>query len=66
VTYDEQLKIEKFKAEAARELELTRLTGQFEHAAMRPAYLLNGGALIASLTYRGHVLEPNKHHPSGP
>ncbi len=54
MTDDNEFKIEKFKADASHELELMRATIQFEHAAMRPAYLLNGGALIASLTYLGH------------
>ena len=34
--------------------ELARLTGAFEHAAIRPLYLLNGGALIAVLAFAGN------------
>ena len=54
----DQMKIEEFKADKAHEEELTRATVQFEHAAMRPVFLLNGGALIAALTFLGHA------HPS--
>jgi hypothetical protein len=64
MTCNGELDIEKFKAEAAHELELTRLTAQFEHAAMRPLYLLNGGALIATLTYLGHALSDDKPQPT--
>src|SRR5512143_171398 len=64
MTCNGELEIEKFKAKAAHELELTRATAQFEHAAMRPLYLLNGGALIATLTYLGHALGSDKPEPT--
>ncbi len=46
---------EKYKAREARHLELIRATVAFEHAALRPTFLLNGGALIAVLTFLGHA-----------
>jgi hypothetical protein len=58
--------LEDHKAELARQLEqekeavehgrlLTQATIAFEHAAIRPLYLLNGGAVIAALTYAGNI-----------
>jgi hypothetical protein len=39
----------------ARHLELFRATAAFEHATLRVPYLLNGGALVATLTFLGNI-----------
>ena len=46
---------ERLRARDASELELLKATVAFEHAAIRPLYLLNGGAIIAALTFVGNV-----------
>lgn len=41
----------KFEQRLQSALQLQEATSRFEHAALQPLYLLNGGALIASVTY---------------
>lgn len=47
------IEMERLKGSWASALELQRATNAFEHAVMKPAYLLNGGALIVVMTYLG-------------
>jgi hypothetical protein len=51
-----ELERERLKARDQRELELLRATNTFEHAAIRPLVLLNGGAIVAVLTFVGHIM----------
>ncbi|MCH8111937.1 MAG: hypothetical protein IH905_08295 [Proteobacteria bacterium] len=46
---------EKYRAFAAQHLEIFKATVAWEHAILKPPFLLNGGALIAVLTFLGHV-----------
>ena len=55
----EDAKLVRYKAIRAHELELNRATGAFEHAALRPVVILNGGALVAFLSLLGAVWEPD-------
>ncbi|ADJ29876.1 hypothetical protein [Nitrosococcus watsonii] len=48
--------LERFKAKLASESELLKATAAFEHAALRPLYLLNGGALIAFMALYGAIV----------
>jgi hypothetical protein len=45
--------VEIYRAYRAHELELNRATSAFEHAALAPLYLVNGGAVVAFLTLLG-------------
>ena len=44
----------------AYRLELTRATTAFEHAAIRPLFLLNGGALIVVMAFLGAIWDDAK------
>ena len=48
----------------AHHVELIRATAAFEHAVLRVAFLLNGGALIATMTFLGNVW-PKEHFARG-
>jgi len=52
---EEQLRLEKYVGLRNHELELNRATAAFEHAALKPLTLLNGGATVAFLTLLGAV-----------
>jgi hypothetical protein len=47
-----------YKAERAHELMLNQATSAFEHAAIAPLLLLNGGGAVAFLTLLGAVSDP--------
>jgi len=55
MTEDEkaQRRLERLKFRLAHALELIRATTAFEHAVLRPPLILNGGALVVSLTLFG-------------
>ena len=55
MTEDEkaQRRLERLKFRLAHTLELVRATTAFEHAGLRPPLILNGGALVVSLTLFG-------------
>ena len=48
-------RLEAYKAKHNRVLELVRATVAFEHAALKPLYFLNGGALVVLLAFLGAV-----------
>lgn len=50
--------VEVYKAERAHELMLNQATSAFEHAAIAPLLLLNGGGAVAFLTLLGAVSDP--------
>ena len=50
-----ELEIERFKHRNAERLELLKATIAFEHAALRPNLILNGGAILTALTFAGHI-----------
>lgn len=50
---DLELKRERLKHLYALEYEMVRATAAFEHAALRPLFMLNGGALITYLALYG-------------
>ncbi len=54
-----QKKLEYFKSRLAHIDEMTRATAGFEHAAVKPPLLLNGGAAIATLTLYGAIGLPS-------
>ena len=41
-------------------LELFRAESAYEHAALKPLFLLNGGAVVAVMTFAGHNLQVQK------
>lgn len=43
---------------SAARLEMFKATVAFEHAAIRPLFLLNGGAALATLTFLGSIWQP--------
>lgn len=47
--------IERYKAMQAYCLELVRATNAFEHAATKPPFILNGGALVVVLALLGAI-----------
>src|SRR3990172_5283938 len=47
--------VERYKAERAYELELLRATTAFEHAVLKPTFLLNGGALVIVFALLGTI-----------
>ena len=51
--------VEIFNAVKEHELELNRATAAFEHAALRPGIILNGGAAVAFLTLLGALTKQN-------
>ena len=55
---DEPMAVEKYRAREAQHLEIFRATVAFEHAALKPPLLLNGGALVGVLTFLGNAWTP--------
>ena len=53
-------RIEAYKSKHNRALELVRATVAFEHAALKPLYLLNGGALVVLMTFLGAIAAAEK------
>ena len=53
-------RIKAYKAHYDHDLELTRATAAFEHAALKPLYLLNGGALVVYLALLGTWVSSSK------
>ena len=51
-----QARLERRRFHYNQSLEVLRATITFEHAALRPAYMLNGGALIVFLALFGAVI----------
>lgn len=51
--YDEFKKRQEFLQLLTKGLQLQKATTDFEHAALKPPILLNGGAMLATLTYLG-------------
>ena len=54
-----QARLERRRFHYNQSLEVLRATTAFEHAALRPAYMLNGGALIVFLALFGSVVTSN-------
>ena len=52
-------RIEAYKSKHNRVLELVRATVAFEHAALKPLYLLNGGALVVLMAFLGAIAAAN-------
>lgn len=52
---NKEKEIERYKAMQAYCLELVRATNAFEHAAVKPPFLLNGGALVVVLALLGAI-----------
>jgi hypothetical protein len=52
--------LERYKSEATYQIELLKATVAFEHAALKPLPLLNGGAIIAMLTFAGNTASVTK------
>ena len=52
-----ELEVERYKFNGAYAIELLKATVAFEHAALKPLPLLNGGAIIAALTFAGHTAQ---------
>ena len=50
-----QEQIERYRARIAARIEMFRAVAAFEHAALRPLLLLNGGAAVALLAFIGQV-----------
>ena len=50
-----QEQIEGYRARTASRIEMFRAVAAFEHAALRPLLLLNGGAAVALLAFIGKV-----------
>jgi hypothetical protein len=50
-------RLEKYKAAISREVELMKFESTFEHASIKPLFLLNGGALVAYSTFLGANLK---------
>lgn len=51
--------IERYKAMQAYCLELVRATNAFEHAATKPPFILNGGALVVVMALLGAIWKDN-------
>ena len=56
--------LEVYKAVRAHELMLDQATAAFEHAAIAPLLLINGGGAVAFLTLLGATADPSKSHVS--
>jgi hypothetical protein len=56
---ESSLVLEVYKAERAHELMLNQATSAFEHAAIAPLLVLNGGGAVAFLTLLGAVSNPS-------
>ncbi len=52
---NKEKEIERYKAMQAYCLELVRATNAFEHAAIKPPFILNGGALVVVLALLGAI-----------
>ena len=50
-----QVRFEYLRSRFNHSLELAKATIAFEHAALRPLYLLNGGAIVAVLAFFGAI-----------
>lgn len=55
-TQSHEKDLERFKHRLSSESELLRATAAFEHALLKPAYLLNGGALVVFLALYGAIV----------
>jgi hypothetical protein len=53
-----EVEVEVYRAERAHELMLNEATSAFEHAAIAPLLLLNGGGAVAFLTLLGAINDP--------
>lgn len=62
----ETFELERYKANAAYQVELLKATVAFEHAALKPLPLLNGGAIIAMLTFAGNTASATSPAINGP
>ena len=56
---NEEKEIERYKAMQAYQLELVRATNVFEHAALKPPFILNGGALVVMMALLGAIWKDN-------
>jgi hypothetical protein len=56
---NKEKEIERYKAMHAYRLELVRATNAFEHAALKPPFILNGGALIVVMALLGAIWKDN-------
>jgi hypothetical protein len=63
VPKSEEKDIERYKARQAHRLELIRATIAFEHAALKPAFVLNGGAIAIVFAFLGAVWKQNQQIP---
>lgn len=52
----EQRRLDNFRNHLQGKLQLQQATIAFEHAALKPLFLLNGGALVLSLAFLGAIL----------
>ncbi|MEK7303995.1 MAG: hypothetical protein AAB174_02985 [Pseudomonadota bacterium] len=52
---NKEKEIERYKAMQAYRLELVRATNMFEHAALKPPFILNGGALVVVMALLGAI-----------
>jgi len=52
---DKEKEIERYKAMHAYVVELVRATVAFEHAAVKPLFILNGGALVVVFALLGAI-----------
>jgi hypothetical protein len=52
---DHEKEIERYKAMHTYCLELVRATNEFEHAALKPPMILNGGALVVIIAFLGAI-----------
>jgi len=56
---NKEKEIERYKAMQAYRLELVRATNVFEHAALKPPFILNGGALVVMMALLGAIWRDN-------
>lgn len=52
---DSAIELERYKTAETHIVELMKATMAFEHAALKPLPILNGGAILATLTFAGHA-----------
>lgn len=52
---NKEKEIERYKAMHAYQLELVRATNAFEHATLKPPFILNGGALVVVMALLGAI-----------
>jgi len=55
--------LEHYKARQAHRLELIRATIAFEHAALKPAFVLNGGAIAVVFAFLGTIWKQSQQIP---